>query len=88
MSEFEFDNIYPNGSTRVHNKFTMGVPAIYSVGLGYSKGIVDFALDYRYVDYANTDGFDVTGWTQYWFSSRIWMGEYVNYFYRFTIKSD
>lgn len=63
MSEFEFDNIYPNGDKGT-NKFTMGVPAIYSVGVGYSKGIVDFALDYRYVDYANTDGFDVTGWTQ------------------------
>jgi len=46
-------------------KFTMDYPAIYSIGLGYSKGIVDFALDYRYVDYVNTDGFAETGWTQF-----------------------
>ncbi|MCD6543472.1 MAG: OmpA family protein [Flavobacteriaceae bacterium] len=64
MNEFEFDNVYQNGETGT-NSFTMGVPAIYSVGLGYSKGIIDLALDYRYVDYANTDGFEKTGWTQY-----------------------
>ncbi len=64
MNEFEFDNIYLDGSTG-NNKFTMDFPAIYSVGLGYSKGIVDFALDYRYVDYAGTEGFEKTGWTQY-----------------------
>ena len=62
MSEFYFDNIYPNGD-RGANEFTMDFPAIYSIGLGYSKGIVDFALDYRYVDYAGTEGFKETGWT-------------------------
>lgn len=62
MSEFDFDNIYPNGD-RGANEFTMDFPAIYSIGLGYSKGIVDFALDYRYVDYAGTEGFKETGWT-------------------------
>ena len=55
MSEFEYDS---------NALFTMNYPAIYSVGLGYSKGIVDFALDYRYVDYAGTEGFEKTGWTQ------------------------
>jgi len=64
MNEFEFDNIYLNDDTSTNN-FTMGVPAIYSVGLGYSKGIIDFALDYRYVDYAGTEGFEETGWTQF-----------------------
>jgi len=64
MNEFEFDNVYQNGDKST-NKFTMDVPAIYSVGLGYSKGIIDLALDYRYVDYANTDGFEKSGWTQY-----------------------
>ncbi|MCK5677639.1 MAG: thrombospondin type 3 repeat-containing protein, partial [Flavobacteriaceae bacterium] len=49
---------FGNGTT-----FQMDYPAIYSVGLGYSKGIIDFALDYRYVDYAGTEGFEKTGWT-------------------------
>jgi long-chain fatty acid transport protein len=42
----------------------MDYPAIFSLGLGYSKGDIDFALDFRRVDYENTDGFSTTGWTQ------------------------
>ncbi len=63
MSEFEFESEYLDGSTTSGTMFTMDYPAIYSVGLGYSKGIIDFALDYRYVDYAGTEGFEETGWT-------------------------
>ena len=62
FSEFEFDNTYLDEST-AKNKFQMDYPAIFSVGLGYSKGDVDFALDFRRVDYENTDGFSKTGWT-------------------------
>ena len=40
----------------------MNYPAVYSIGLGYSKGIVDIALDYRYVDYEGTEGFEDSGW--------------------------
>ncbi|MCK4561438.1 MAG: OmpA family protein [Flavobacteriaceae bacterium] len=54
FSEMDFGN---------GTKFQMDYPAIYSIGLGYSKGIIDFALDYRYVDYAGTEGFEKTGWT-------------------------
>ena len=63
FNEFDFDNQYLDGSDAPGVKFTMNYPAIYSVGLGYSKGIVDLALDYRYVDYENTDGFKESGWT-------------------------
>ena len=63
FGDFEFENTYPDGSTG-ENKFNMDYPAIYSVGLGYSAGDVDLALDYRLVDYENTDGFSTTGWTQ------------------------
>ena len=62
MSEMEFDSEYLDGSVADSPLFTMNFPAIYSVGLGYSKGIVDFALDYRYVDYENTEGFEKFGW--------------------------
>ena len=56
-------NNYLDGSAAPNVQFTMNYPAIYSVGLGYSKGIVDIALDYRYVDYESTEGFEKFGWT-------------------------
>ncbi len=62
FNNFEFENTYLDNSTAT-NEFNMDYPAIYSVGLGYSRGDFDLALDYRLVDYENTDGFDITGWT-------------------------
>lgn len=63
FGDFELDNTYLDGSTST-NKFNMDYPAILSLGLGYSLGTIDLALDYRMVDYENTDGFSTTGWTQ------------------------
>jgi long-chain fatty acid transport protein len=63
FSDFEFDNTYLDNSTST-NKFNMDYPSILSLGLGYSIADVDLALDYRMVDYENTDGFSETGWTQ------------------------
>ena len=63
FSEFEFDNTYLDNSTS-NNNFQMDYPAILSLGAGYSIGDIDLALDYRHVDYENTDGFSTTGWTQ------------------------
>lgn len=62
LSDFEFKNTYLDNSTGT-NKFNMDYPAILSFGLGYSKTDFDLALDYRIVDYKNTDGFSETGWT-------------------------
>lgn len=62
FSEFELDNTYLDGSTGTNN-FKMNYPAIISAGLGYSRGDFDIAADYRYVDYANTEGFSESGWT-------------------------
>ncbi len=62
FGEFDFNNTYLDGSTGT-NTFTMNYPAIYSVGVGYSKGNFDLALDYRMVDYDGTEGFEKTGWT-------------------------
>ena len=42
----------------------MDYPAILSLGFGYSNDKIDFALDYRMVDYENTAGFEAKGWTQ------------------------
>jgi len=62
FGDFDLENTYLNGMSST-NQFNMDYPAMYSVGLGYSKGDIDLALDYRYVDYENTDGFSETGWT-------------------------
>ncbi len=62
FSKFKFENTYLDSSTGT-NEFKMDYPAIYSIGLGYSKSDFDIALDYRLVDYENTDGFSTTGWT-------------------------
>ena len=62
LSELEFKNTYLDNSAGT-NKFDMDYPAILSFGLGYSKYDFDLALDYRMVDYKNTNGFSDTGWT-------------------------
>jgi len=62
MNDFEFSNTYLDGTTGT-SEFDMDYPAIMSVGLGYSKEMFDIALDYRMVDYENTNGFSETGWT-------------------------
>lgn len=62
FDDFEFNNTYLNGDT-VKNKFQMDYPAIFSVGAGYSTDAFDLALDFRRIDYENTEGFDKTGWT-------------------------
>ena len=62
FSKFEFENTYLDNSTS-NSEFQMDYPAILSFGLGYSLGDIDLALDYRMVDYENTDGFSTTGWT-------------------------
>jgi long-chain fatty acid transport protein len=64
FNEFEFENTYLDNSPAPGNTFTMNYPAIFSVGAGYSKSKFDFALDYRLVDYKNTDGFAEKGWTE------------------------
>lgn len=62
FNDFEFENTYLDNSTS-SSKFNMDYPSILSFGLGYSTGDIDFALDYRSVNYENTDGFSKTGWT-------------------------
>lgn len=64
FNNFEFKNTFLDGSAATGNNFTMNYPAIASIGTGYSKGVIDFALDYRYVLYSKTDGFEAKGWTQ------------------------
>lgn len=63
FGDFDLDNTYLDGTTGT-NSFNMDYPAILSFGLGYSLGFIDLAVDYRIVDYENTDGFSSVGWTE------------------------
>lgn len=63
FSNFDFDGTYLDGSKSPQVKFKMNYPAILSLGLGYSADKFDFALDYRTVNYENTEGFAAKGWT-------------------------
>ncbi|MEQ9301024.1 MAG: outer membrane protein transport protein [Cyclobacteriaceae bacterium] len=62
FGDFEFDNTYLDNSTS-ESTFNMDYPSILSLGLGYSTNNLDLAIDYRMVDYENTDGFSETGWS-------------------------
>lgn len=63
FDDFEFENTFLDNSTST-NTFDMDYPAIYSIGIGYTQDIIDLAVDYRYIDYENTNGFSTTGWSQ------------------------
>ena len=41
----------------------MNFPAIYSLGIGYSNSKLDFACDFRQVEYSKTEGFQEYGWS-------------------------
>jgi len=62
LSAFKFKNTYLDGNEAPDNEFDMDFPAIMSLGLGYSNEILDLALDYRLVNYENTNGFSKKGW--------------------------
>lgn len=62
FSDLEFKNTYLDGSAAADAAFNMDYPAILSLGLGYSTGDIDLAVDYRFVDYENTNGFAAKGW--------------------------
>jgi len=64
FSELEFSNTYLDGSIAPDVNFSMDYPAIYSFVLVYSTDLFYTALDFRYCEYGNTDGFERKGWTQ------------------------
>jgi long-chain fatty acid transport protein len=63
FGDYNFTNTYLNGGSAPSNAFRMNYPAILSLGVGYSKKLVDVAVDYRFVNYEQTEGFEKTGWT-------------------------
>ncbi len=63
FSDFDYKNTYLDGTAAPNATFKMNYPAILSAGLGYSVKDFDAALDYRFVNYKNTKGFEAKGWT-------------------------
>ncbi len=62
FGSFEFDNIYLDNTTDT-NEFDLDYPGILSFGVGYTTNDFDFAVDYRWVNYEDADGFSAIGWT-------------------------
>ncbi|MBL0145511.1 MAG: outer membrane protein transport protein [Chitinophagaceae bacterium] len=63
FKDFDFTNTYLDGSKAPNVKFKMNYPSILSLGIGYSQNKIDAALDYRFVNYKNTEAFKAKGWT-------------------------
>lgn len=64
FNDFEFVSNYldPDGTPAPNVSFRMDYPSILSFGLGYSNDALDVAVDYRTVNYENTEGFEKSGW--------------------------
>lgn len=62
FADFGFKNTNQDGSSAADVDFQMNYPAIWSIGMGLSGKKIDFALDFRYVDYDSTEGFSKDGW--------------------------
>jgi long-chain fatty acid transport protein len=62
FQDLEIKGKYLDGSAAPTTNFNLDYPAIISAGVGYSGEMFDVAVDYRYIDYENTDGFAKTGW--------------------------
>ncbi len=60
FQDFEFDGVDESGAAKAMT-FNLDYPMILSAGIGYSMDKLELAADYRYIDYANTDGFDTAG---------------------------
>jgi long-chain fatty acid transport protein len=63
FSDVEFTNASLDGSEAPPNTFSLDFPSVVSVGMGYSKNNIDFALDFRQIFYENTNGFSKSAWT-------------------------
>ena len=62
FQDFEIEGKYLDGSAAPVTNFNMDYPSIISAGVAYTSEVFDVALDYRLINYENTDGFEKTGW--------------------------
>ncbi len=62
FKDLEIDGKYVDGSEAETIVFNLDYPSIISAGVGYSHKLFDLAVDYRFINYENTDGFEQSGW--------------------------
>lgn len=62
FKDLEIDGKYVDGSAASTTNFKLNYPAIFTAGLAYTNDNFDVALDYRFINYEKTDGFEKSGW--------------------------
>lgn len=62
FSDLEIEGNYLDGSKATTTNFNLNYPAILTAGAAYTNEKFDIALDYRLINYENTNGFKETGW--------------------------
>lgn len=62
FQDFEIEGKYADGTEAPVTNFNMDYPSIVTAGAGYMGEMFDVAVDYRLINYENTDGFEKTGW--------------------------
>ncbi|MEK7254385.1 MAG: outer membrane protein transport protein, partial [Bacteroidota bacterium] len=62
FKDLEIEGTYADGSAAPVTNFNLDYPAILTAGVGFSHEKFDLAVDYRFINYEKTDGFEKTGW--------------------------
>lgn len=62
FKDLEIGGKYLDGSKATATNFNLDFPSIISAGVGFSNDMIDIAVDYRLINYENTDGFEKSGW--------------------------
>ncbi len=62
FKDLEIDGKYADGSAAPTTVFNMNYPAIITAGLAYTNENFDVAVDYRFINYQKTAGFEKSGW--------------------------
>jgi len=62
FKDMEIDGKYLDGSKAPTTNFNMDFPSIISAGIGFSNDMIDLGVDYRFINYEKTDGFEKSGW--------------------------
>ncbi|MCF8245600.1 MAG: outer membrane protein transport protein [Saprospiraceae bacterium] len=62
FQDLEIPGKYADGSEAPKTNFNLDYPAILTVGAAFTQKKFDIAVDYRMLNYENTDGFKQTGW--------------------------
>jgi long-chain fatty acid transport protein len=62
FNDLEIEGKYVDGSAAPTTNFRMDYPAILTAGAAFTNKKFDLAVDYRFINYEKTEGFEKTGW--------------------------